>query len=125
MDNKQENQVRRIKNQYMGKENTKMDELKLLDKKVKRPANVFGYVFGSIGAIIMGAGMSLVMTDVGASIGVESAMIPGIVVGCIGMLMATINYPIYKKILSSRRKKYAGRIVELSEEIMCTGVQEK
>lgn len=66
----------------------------------------------------MGAGMSLVMTDIGAIIGVTKPMIPGIVIGVIGMVMALINYPMYKGILGSRRKKYAEQIMKLSDKIM-------
>lgn len=115
--NDQEFLVQKIRTQYTEKEHTGLDELKELDSKVKRPANVFAYIFGSISAIIMGAGMSLVMTDIGAKIGVTDPMIPGIVIGVVGMLMAIINYPIYKRILGSRRKKYADKIIALSDKI--------
>ncbi|MBQ7981598.1 MAG: dihydropteridine reductase [Oscillospiraceae bacterium] len=112
--------VQKIRTQYMEKDSTQkeLDLLRELDAEVKRPANVFGYTFGSISAIIMGAGMSLVMTDIGAQLGMENTMLPGIAIGIIGMLMALVNYPIYKNILSSRREKYADRILALSEKIM-------
>ena len=112
--------VQKIRTQYTEtkKEQNELDKLKALDAKVKRPANVLAYIFGSISAIIMGSGMSLVMTDIGSMIGVNDPMIPGIVVGIIGMLMAIINYPIYKSILGSRRKKYADKIIALSDEII-------
>ena len=116
--NDQEFIVEKIRTQYTEKENTQINELKALDAKVKRPANVFAYAFGSISAIIMGSGMSLVMTDIGNIIGIESAMTPGIVIGVVGMIMAIINYPIHKSMLASRRKKYADRIMKLSDEIM-------
>ncbi|MBQ4284652.1 MAG: hypothetical protein IJB96_12100 [Lachnospira sp.] len=116
--NDQEFLVQKIRTQYTEKEHTQLDELKALDAKVKKPANVFAYIFGSVSAIIMGSGMSLVMTDIGATIGIEDAMIPGIVIGVVGMLMAIINYPLYKGVLTSRKKKYAGQIMELSEKIM-------
>ena len=116
--NDQDFLVQKIRTQYTEKEHTQLDALKELDAKVKRPANVFAYVFGSISAIIMGSGMSLVMTDIGSSIGVENSMVPGIIIGIVGMLMAIINYPIYKKILKSRRKKYANDIMKLSDDIM-------
>lgn len=115
--NDQEFLVQKIRTQYTEKEHTGLDELKELDSKVKRPANVFAYIFGSISAIIMGAGMSLVMTDIGAKIGVTDPMITGIVIGVVGMLMAIINYPIYKRILGSRRKKYSDKIIALSDKI--------
>lgn len=116
--NDQEFLVQKIRTQYTEKQDTQLDALKALDTKVKRPANVFAYVFGCISAIVMGSGMSLVMTDIGATLGIAEAMVPGIVIGVIGILMAIINYPVYKKILASRRKKYAGKILELSEKIM-------
>lgn len=119
MDNNSQNfMVEKIRTQYMEKENTELDVLRALDAKVKRPANIFAYVFGSIGAIIMGSGMSLVMTDIGETIGIADSMVPGIIIGVVGMLMAIINYPIYKKILGSRKKKYADEIIKLSDKIM-------
>lgn len=41
----------------------------------------------------------------------------GIVVGIIGIVMAGVNYPIYKKMLENGKKKYAFEIVELAKEI--------
>ena len=116
--NDQDFLVQKIRTQYTEKENTQLDELKALDAKVKRPANVFAYVFGSFSAIIMGAGMSLVMTDIGSVIGMENVMVPGIVVGVVGMIMAIINYPIYKNMLTSRREKYAEEVIALSDKII-------
>jgi len=114
----QEFLVQKIRTQYTEKQYTELDALKELDAKVKRPANVFGYTFGSISAIVMGAGMSLVMTDIGATIGLASTMVPGIIIGVVGMGLALCNYPIYQKILNSRKKKYASEILTLSDKIM-------
>ena len=69
--NDQEFLVQKIRTQYTEKEHTQLDELKELDAEVKRPANVFAYAFGTVSAIVMGAGMSLVMTDVGSKIGIK------------------------------------------------------
>ena len=109
--------VERIRSQYTQQAHTELDDLKVLDAKVKKPAYIFGYTYGSIGAVIMGAGMSLVMTDIGKVIGLTSALVPGIIVGAAGMGMALTTYPIYKKILNSRKKKYARQIMELSDRI--------
>ena len=116
--NDQEFLVQKIRTQYTEKEHTQLDELKALDSKVKKPAAVFAYVFGTISAIIMGSGMSLVMTDIGAQLGMTETMIPGIVIGVIGMVMTIANYPMYNKILGARRKKYANKIIALSDKIM-------
>ncbi len=107
-----------IRAQYMKKESTELNELRKLDKKVKRPANVFAYTFGSISVIIMGSGMSIVMTDIGATIGITSALVQGIAIGVVGLGMAFLTYPIYKGILNSRKKKYSAEILKLSDNIL-------
>ena len=110
--------AQKIRTQYMEKTPSELDALRELDSKVKRPANVFAYVFGSISAVIMGAGMSLVMTDIGAIIGITSALVPGIAIGVVGLCMALLTYPMYKGILNSRKKKYGAEILTLSDKIM-------
>jgi len=110
--------AQKIRTQYMEKEASELDALRALDAKVKRPANVFAYIFGSISAIVMGAGMSLVMTDIGTTLGMASTMLPGIVIGITGMLLALVNYPMHQRILAARKKRYASEILALSEKIM-------
>jgi len=110
--------VQKIRTQYTEKEITALDELKALDKKVKKPANIFAFIFGTLGALIMGSGMSLVMTDIGEIVGIANSMPLGIVIGIIGMVMAIINFPIHKAILNSRKKKFADKIIALSDSIM-------
>ena len=114
----QEFVVEKIRSQYTEARHTELDALKALDARVKKPAHIFGYVYGTIGAIVMGAGMSLVMTDIGSVLGMAETMVPGIAVGLVGLLMACTTYPIYKKILNIRKKKYAPQILELSERAM-------
>ena len=110
--------AQKIRTQYMEKTPSELDALRELDSKVKRPANVFAYTFGSISAIIMGSGMSLVMTDIGATIGITSALVPGIAIGVVGLGMALLTYPMYKGVLNSRKKKYGAEILSLSDKIM-------
>ncbi len=116
--NDQEFLVQKIRTQYTEKEHTGLDELRELDAKVKRPANVFAYIFGSISALIMGSGMSLAMTEIGETVGIANPMLFGIIIGLVGMFMAIINYPLYKGILDSRKKKYADQILDLSNKII-------
>ncbi len=119
--NDQEFIIQKIRTQYTEKTATELDELRELDKKVKRPANVFAYIFGSISAIIMGGGMSLVMTDLGTTLDIPDAFTYGIIIGIIGLSMAVINYPIYKVILNNRKKKYSAKIIALSDKIIGSG----
>ena len=116
--NDQEFLVQSIRTQYTEKEHTQLDELKALDKKVRRPANLFAWCLGIISVIVMGTGMSLTMTEIGSMIGMKETMLPGIAIGVVGMAMAAANYPLHKKILGSRRRKYADQIMELSDQLM-------
>ena len=119
----QEFMVEKIRSQYTQEQHTELDALKALDARVKRPAKVFGFTWGTIGSVVMGAGMSLVMTEIGAVLGLEETMVPGIAVGVAGMVMALTTWPIYQKILTSRKKKFAEQIMELSERIMKGGAE--
>ena len=110
--------VQNIRSQYTEKQHTQLDELKRLDAKVKKPANVFAYTYGSLGAIVMGSGMSLVMTEIGALLGMTATMVPGIAIGVVGMGMALTTYPIYKKLLRSRKRKFAPQIMALSDKLL-------
>ena len=116
--NDQEFLVQKIRTQYTEKQHTELDALKALDAKVKRPANVFAYTYGSVSAIVMGSGMSLVMTELGTILGLANAMVPGIVIGVVGMAMALTTYPIYKKLLTGRKKKFAPEILALSDKLL-------
>lgn len=110
--------VQKIRTQYTEKEHTELDALMELDCKVKRPANVFAYIFGCVGAIVMGSGMSLVMTDIGEMIGLTNALIPGIVIGVIGMIPVILAYPTYNRVLKKERERIAPEILRLSDELM-------
>ena len=115
--NDQEFLVQKIRTQYTEKQHTELDELKALDAKVKRPAKVFAYIYGSVSAIIMGAGMSLVMTDIAAMLNIPHALPIGIAAGVIGLILAIVNYPLHNAILNARKKKFAPAILAMSDKL--------
>lgn len=102
----------RVQYQYTEHGETKTDRLKKLDRAAKKPVAVFAYIFGTIGSLVLGTGMCFSMKVIG------DMMIPGIVIGLIGLLMVSVNYGIYKKILNSRKKKYAEQVLKLSSELL-------
>ena len=105
-------EVQKIREQYTEKKTTKFDELRELDTRVKRPAEVFAYTFGSIGALVLGTGMCLAMKVIG------NMMPLGIVVGIVGIGMVTVTYSLYKGLLKARKKKYSKQIFELSDSLL-------
>lgn len=106
--------IEKIKSNYetKNKEQTKLDELKELDKKVKNPAKIFSYIYGTIGTLILGTGMCLAMKVIG------DAMALGIVVGVVGIAMVSTAYPIFQKILNKRKAKYGDEIIAKSNALL-------
>ncbi len=104
-----------IAKEYATKDKSKVVALRKLDKKAKLPAEIFTYTFGIAAALIMGVGMCLSMKVIGN--GSTLMFVLGIIVGIIGMVLAGINYPLYKKILEASKKKYAYDIITLAKEI--------
>lgn len=107
--------AKRIAEEYSPKVELKTVQLKKLDEKVKRPAKIFGYTFGTISALIAGLGMSMIMTDFGFN--GTLGLILGIILGVLGFILCGVNYLLYIKILNSRKQKYAFEITELAKQI--------
>ena len=113
MSEQEKNLVKKIMGQYTEKEVSKVEQLRKLDNKAKKPAYIFAYTFGTISSLILGFGMSIAMEVI-----LPNLLPLGIVIGCLGLVMALINYPIYKKLLKNSTAKYAKEIIELSNEII-------
>lgn len=107
--------IKEIKSSYEPKEKTKYDELIKLNKKVELPAYIFAYAFGIVASLILGLGMCLAMQVIGSGVGL---MVAGIIIGVIGIILVSVNYPIFLAIMKSRKKKYADKIIELSNELL-------
>lgn len=110
-------QAQKIREQYTVKQPTELDTLKALDRKVKAPAQAFAWSFGTFSALLLGAGMSLIMTNISQILGISQPMLPGLVLGIAGLLLTLVNYPIYQRLLARRRGKYAQEILALSDRI--------
>ena len=103
-----------IAKEYAPKESSKLVALRKLDRKAKLPATVFTFTWGIVFTLIFGTGMCLGMHVIGSGI---TGVVVGIIVGIVGMLGCSINYPIYKRLLERGKKKYAYEIVQLAREI--------
>ena len=115
MTNVETKSIEKIRAQYVEKDYTELDALKALDARVKRPANVFAYTYGSIGALVLGTGMCLAM---GVIESIGTLMPLGIIIGLAGIGIVSSTYAIYKAILRSRKRKYSGQIFALSDSIL-------
>lgn len=113
----QQKEVEAIRKKYLPKEEDKMEQLRKLHRIPTQKAKAASLTVGIIGALIMGTGMSLAMTDIGAALG-SLAMVIGIAVGIVGMVLVALAYPIYNRVLKNERKKIAPEILRLTDELL-------
>ena len=113
----QQKEVEAIRKKYLPREEDKMDQLRKLHAIPTRKAQAASIAVGVIGALIMGTGMSLAMTELGAILG-GFAMVLGIPVGIVGMVLVALAYPIYNRVLKKERQRIAPEILRLSEELL-------
>ena len=119
---KEQAELKRIRDKYTAPTETedKMARLRRLDESVTNTAQAVALVFGIIGALVLGFGMSLCMTDLGEILGSykDMAMVIGVIVGVVGGILASLAYPIYNAIVKAKRKKIAPEIIRLTDELM-------
>ena len=115
-------ELKRIRDKYTSptEDEDKMARLRRLDASVTNTAQAAALVFGIIGALTLGFGMSLIMTDFAEILGFGEAMamVIGIPVGVVGGILASLAYPVYNAIVKSKRKKLAPEIIRLTDELM-------
>ena len=119
---KEQAELKRIRDKYTAPTEVedKMARLRRLDASVTNTAQAVALVFGVIGTLILGFGMSLVMTELAESLGIsgDTAMVIGIIVGIVGGIIASLAYPIYNAIVKAKHKKLAPEIIRLTDELM-------
>ncbi len=112
-------EIENIKKKYMKKTESKMEKLRRLDESVYSKATMWSIIFGVVGALLMGTGMSLIMTNIGAAMGLSTVwcVVIGLILGVPGMAMIGIAYPVYNTVLRREREKIAPEILALADEI--------
>ncbi len=117
---KEQEEIKRIRKKYAvpAEEEDKMAQLRRLDAGVYSKATTAALVIGIIGALVMGLGMSIVMTDIGAALGTILAMVVGVGIGVIGIVLICLAYPMYIRTLKKEREKIAPEIIRLTDELM-------
>lgn len=108
----EQEEVRKIREKYIPKEEDKLTRLQKLDNSATNKATMVAIIIGVISALIMGTGMSFCM------VWTDTLMIPGIIIGIIGMVGIGLAYPVYNIVLKNEREKIAPEVIRLSEELM-------
>lgn len=112
----QQEEIDRIRKKYVPQEQDKMQQLRTLDASTEKKAMGIAITVGVVGTLIMGAGMSIVMTDLGDFFG-RIALIIGIILGLLGIAVLAYAYPLYNRILKKEREKIAPEVLRIIDEI--------
>lgn len=117
---KQQEEIKNIRKKYLTPEEDKMEQLRKLHHSATQKAQARAIALGVIGALIMGTGMSLAMTNIGTILGLGdlASMAVGFVVGIAGMALVGAAYPIYCRVLKKERAKIAPEILRLTDELL-------
>ncbi len=119
---KEQAELKKIREKYspISEVEDKMTRLRKLDASVTNIAQAVAIAIGVIGALILGFGMSLIMTELSSILGShkDQALIIGMTVGLMGGILVSLAYPIYNTIVKAKRKKIAPEIIRLTDELM-------
>lgn len=108
---KQQEEIKRIRQKYVPREEDKMELLRRLDQSATKPGTAAALAVGILGVLALGVGMTCVTvwTDF---------FVLGIIVGVIGIAGVAVAYPVYNAVTKKQREKLAPQIKQLSDELM-------
>ena len=112
---KQQEEIRKIREKYVPKEESKMEQLRRLDASATKPGIIAAMTLGIISTLVLGVGMCCVM------VWEDRLFIPGIIIGVIGILGIILAYPLYNRMTKKRREKLAPEILRLIDELSKQG----
>lgn len=113
----QQSEVERIRSKYVAREESKLERLRRLDRSATAKARGWAITVGTVGALILGTGMSLMMTDFGVQLSLPYPQIIGIVVGVLGLIPVALAWPVYRRVLQRERKRIAPEVLRLADEL--------
>ena len=117
---KEQEEIKNIRKKYAAKEEDKMERLRRLDEGVTWKAQTVSLTVGIVGALILGFGMSLAMTELAELLGIyqDMGMLFGVMTGLVGIVLVCCAYPIYNRIVRKERQKIAPEIIRLTDELL-------
>lgn len=103
-------EVRRIREKYLPKEEDKLELLLRLDRRAEQKGVMIALLAGIPSALVLGLGMTCAM--------VWGMYVLGCIVGIAGMVGIAMAYPLYNRVLKAEREKNAPEILRLTDELM-------
>ena len=117
---KEQEELKKIREKYAHRKESKIERLRRLDRSVTKKATAVAIVIGVLGTLLLGLGMSLVMTEFSSVLGQyeDMAMFIGMIVGAFGIASISVAFPVYNLVVTVEKKKIAPEIIRLTDELM-------
>ena len=108
----QNREVERIREKYLPREESRLELLRKLDRRVQSAGMIEGLTVGVVGCLIFGIGMCFGLGVFGGGNWLA------ILFGALGTAVMLPAYPLYRRIARKTREALTPEILRLSEEIM-------
>lgn len=109
---KQSREVESIRRKYLPREESKLDRLKKLDKRVQSAGMVPALCVGVIGVLLFGIGLCFGLGVFGGAAFLKFLF------GIVGIAVMIPAYPVYKRIAAKTKEDLTPEILQLSEELI-------
>ena len=106
----EQEELRRIREKYLPRAESNLEKARRLDASVQQKAAYRSILLGVLGTLVMGGGMSMCL------VWTVTLLIPGIVVGVIGMVLMAAALPIYHRTVDKERQRIALEILRLTQD---------
>jgi len=105
-------EIESIKNSYMplDENQIKLNLLRKMDRKVKNLPTIISIIIGTIGILMFGLGLTMILE--------WKIYIWGISLSIIGIIPTILSYPIFIKTQNYLKNKYGNKIIKLSDELL-------
>lgn len=113
-------EIKQIRAKYTPTEENKLDRVRRLDSIATQKAQTVALIFGILGALILGFGMSLVLSELAEqlALGKILSIVLGSILGVAGGGLVCLAYPMYNLILRRERAKVAPEILRLTDDLL-------
>ena len=106
----EQKEIRRIRQLYLTHPDSKLEQLRQLDRSVRKTGTINAVMLGLAGMALHGIGVSLVQGT--------TQFIPGTLLTLAGIGFMVAAVPVYRLVTRLERAKIAPQVLKLTEELM-------
>lgn len=108
---KDNKEVQEIRKRYLPRTESKLDELRRLDRQVQAAGQLPALTLGIVGCLVFGLGLCMAMQVLGGGV------VLGVLIGMIGMVGMLFAFPVYRSSFNKKKAEFSPRILELAAEL--------